>query len=452
MSNLHDLSFPAFAEAIRPSGGMNRWPQLGQAKEVVSYTVSMNGDRANQLPESGRDHEYRDVAVHALTEKLGLDPHSFRDNVKVAELLALRHAYLSTVLEASIPNAIHPEIHEEYNRVSDGFTHPWLQEQIYAQQNYEKLLKPALEEAAKAIGPVSAERAAAGVSHGAIVSQNENFTIQSLGNGVVVAHENRRLEHIPHVGEDVTVAYYRGRGQVIANMQDLRIGQPYIDTHTNDLAVNLVDASGAAKHVMMFNSMTMLNEFAAEHELGRGFVIAAMDARESSPKKVPLQPAREPIGTPYLDAKTGSLALDYAENEMRFTAVFAGVIELEKSALGAQLTPQSVEKAKAIDTRILAHAAAASAHVARSLEDVKVVTTGRDVKPADTKSGRYSGAAIADTGVHIVQDRGRNEVTIHDKRILDKLPVVGEVFTAEYKNGRGAVSIRQASKDRQMTR
>lgn len=225
MSNLHDLTFPAFVEAIRPSGGMNRWPQLGQSKEVVSYTVSMNGDAATQLPETARDHEFRDVAVHALTEKLGLDPLSFRDNVKVAELLALRHTYLSTILEASIPNAIQPEIYEEYNRVSDGFTHPWLQEQIHAQRNYEQMLKPALEEAARAIGPVNAERAAAGVSHGAIVSQNDDFTIQSLGNGVVVAHENRRLEHVPAVGDDVTVAYYRGRGQVVENMQALRVGE-----------------------------------------------------------------------------------------------------------------------------------------------------------------------------------------------------------------------------------
>lgn len=449
MSNLHDLSFPAFAEAIRPSGGMSRWPQLGQSKEVVSYTVSMKGDAATQLPETARDHEYRDVAIHALTEKLGLDPQSFRDNVKVVELLALRHTYLSTILEASIPNAIQPEIYEEYNRVSDGFTHPWLQEQIQAQRSYDRLLKPALDEAIKAIGPVSAERAAAGVSQGAIVSQNENFTIQSLGNGVIVAHENRRLEHVPEVGEDVTVAYYRGRGQVIANMQSLRIGEPYIDKDTSDMAVNLVDGAGNVKHVVMFNSMAMLNEFAAEHELGRAFVIAAMDAREASPKQTRPQPVREPIGDPYLDPSTGTLAVDYAENSMRFTAVFAGADDLVKSPLGAKLAPQSVQKANVIAADMRRQA---DAHVARSLEDLKIVTAGRDVKVADTKSGRYSGTAIADTGVHIVQDRGRNEVTVHDKRALDKVPVVGETFTAEYKGGRGEVSIRQVSKDRQITR
>lgn len=449
MSNLHDLSFPAFAEAIRPSGGMSRWPQLGQAKEVVSYTVSMNGDAATQLPETARDHEYRDVAIHALTEKLGLDPLSFRDNVKVAELLALRHAYLSNILEASIPNAIQPEIYEEYNRVSDGFTHPWLQDQIQAQRTYDHLLKPALEEAAKAIGPVSGERAAAGVSHGAIVSQNENFTVQSLGNGVVVAHENRRLEHVPAIGEDVTVAYYRGRGQVIANIQSLRIGEPYIDKDTNDMAVNLVDGANNVKHVVMFNSMAMLNEFATEHELGRGFVLAAMDAREASPKQTRSQPSREPIGDPYLDPLTGTLAVDYAENAMRFTAVFAGADDLVKSPLGARLSQQSVQKANAIaaDMRLQA-----DVHVARSFEALKTATAGRDVKPADTKTGRYSGVAIADTGVYVVQDRGRNEVTIHDKRLLDKVPVLGETFTAEYKGGRGEVSIRHASKDRQMTR
>lgn len=449
MTNLYDLTFPDFAEAIVPSGGMNRWPQLGQSKEVVTYTVNMNGDAAAQLPQSGRDHEYRDVAVHALTEKLGLDQHSFRDNVKVAELLALRHAYLSTILEASIPNAIKPEIYEEYNRVSDGFTHPWLQEQLHAQRVYDIALKPVLEAASKTIGPVSAERAAAGVSHGEIVSQNDTFTIQSLGGGVVVAHENRRLENVPQIGENVTVAYYRGRGQVVANMQDLRIGEPYINKESNDLAVNLVDADGGIKHVVMFNSMAMLNEFAAEHQLGRGFVIKAMDAREAVPKNSPAQPAREPIGEPYLDGSTGSLAIDYAENAMRYTAVFAGADELTKSALAQKLSPEAISKASAIDTEMRAQA---DARVAHSLDVLGNVTAGQAVKLPETKGGRYSGQVLADTGVHIVQDRGRNEVVVHDKRLLDKVPMVGESFTAEYKAGRAEVSIRQASKDREITR
>jgi hypothetical protein len=207
MKTLHDLSFAEFADAIRPSGGMNRWPQMNAAKEVVTYTVNMNGDSAHLLPDAARDHEYRDVAVHALTEKLGLDPFSFRDNVKVAELLALRHAYLSTVLEASILNTLSPAIADEYAAVSDNFSHPWLKEQIAAQQAYETTLKPVLDAAESAIGKVTAERSAAGISHGAIVSQNENFTIQNIGNGVIVAHENRRLDQLPEVGEDVTVAW-----------------------------------------------------------------------------------------------------------------------------------------------------------------------------------------------------------------------------------------------------
>jgi hypothetical protein len=429
---------------------MNRWPQMGQAKEVVSYTVNMNGDEAAQLPDAARDHEYRDVAIHALTEKLGLDPHSFRDNVKVAELLALRHAYLSTILEASIPHTIAPEISEEYNAVSDAFNHPWLREQIQAQRTYETTLQPVLEEAARAVGPLHGERAAAGVSHGSIVSQNENFTIQSLGNGVVVAHENRRLDHVPQIGDDVTVAYYRGTGQVIANMQELRIGEPYVDQSTTDLAVNLADASGTVKQVVMFNSMAMLNEFATEHQLGRAFVIAAMDAREAAPKQTQAEPTREPVGEPYLDVATGRLAVDYAENSMRYTAIYAGADELSKSPLGAKLSPEHAAKANAIGEQIRQQADEMTA--TRSLNLVRTVTTGKTVKEPATQSGLYVGTAIADTGVHVVQDRGRNEVVVHDKRRLDKVPVVGESFTVEYRNGRGEVSIRQPSKDRQMTR
>lgn len=449
MSNLYDLSFPAFAEAIRPSGGMNRWPQLGEAKEVVSYTVSMNGDSAGDLPESARDHEYRDVAIHALTEKLGLDPRSFGNNVKVAEMLALRHAYLSTILEASIPNTIRPEVHEEYNRVSDGFTHPWLQEQIRSQHEHEKMLKPAFEDASKVIGAVNAERAAAGVVHGAIVSKNENFTIQSLGNGVVVAHENRRLEHVPEVGEEVTVAYYRGRGQVIANMNTLRIGEPYVDVATSDLAVNLLDAGGNVKHVVMFNSMAMLNEFSHEHELGRGFVLAAMDARDAVPKQARPQAIREPMGDPYLDPLTHALAVDYAENSMRFTAVFAGASELEKSPLSAQLSQLAMEKAHAIEAQVRTQG---DAHVMRSLAAAKDQAAGMSVSEASPQSGYYVGKAVADTGVHIVQDRGRNEAIVHDKRLLDKVPTLGETFAVEYKSGRGVVLIRQTSKDRNLGR
>jgi hypothetical protein len=71
---------------------------------------------------------------------------------------------------------------------------------------------------------------------------------------------------------------------------------------------------------------------------------------------------------------------------------------------------------------------------------------------ASPKAAYYSGKVIADTGVHIVQDRGRNEAVIHDKRLLDKLPMVGENFAVDYKNGRGVVTVRQPSKDRQISR
>ncbi|MFD2274716.1 hypothetical protein ACFS07_36085 [Undibacterium arcticum] len=73
MKQIHEMTFPEFSNAIQASGGMNRWPQLGAANEVVSYSVFMNGEIADALPEIARTHEFRDVTIHALTEKNRLE-------------------------------------------------------------------------------------------------------------------------------------------------------------------------------------------------------------------------------------------------------------------------------------------------------------------------------------------------------------------------------------------
>jgi hypothetical protein len=444
MTPLHTLTFDEFADAIRATGGMNRWPQLGQASENVTYSVHMNGERAAEIPDGSREHEFRDVAIHALTQNLGLDPRSFRDNVKVAELLALRHAYLSTILDASFVHTISPAVQAEYDSVSNGFSHPLVAREIAHQRAHGALLAPALLEAETVLGHKTTERAAGGISNGKIISQNEGFTIQTVGDGTIVAHENRRLESLPAIGDDVTVAYYRGRGQVIERISELRIGSPFVETETGDLAVNLFGADGRVEHVVMFNSIAMVHEFAVEQEMGKGFVIAAMDAREAAPKQAAERPKREVAGGPYFDVDSGGLAVDYIENSMRYTAIFHSAKEMaQQGALvlsqEAVLQAQTIEKAMRDDS---------DQRVSKSFAQAEQLASGRSVKAIDTNTTRASGAVIALTGVHVVQDRGRNEVSIHDKRRLDRVPMIGEQFSVEYRGGRGEVQIRNQSKDR----
>lgn len=449
MKPLYDLTFSEFAEAIRPSGGMNRWPVLGEAKEIVSYSVSMNGAQASQLEATAQNHEYRDVAIHALTDSLGLDSKSFRDNVKVAELLALRHTYLSTILDASFTQTLMPHVQTEYALVSDGFNHPLVAQEIAAQRSFGALLKPALNEAGLAVGALRHERAAGGVSQGVIVSQNEGFTIQQISDGVVVAHENRRLESLPMVGDDVTVAYYRGRGQVIERLAELKISQPFVDQQSGDLAVNLFTNEGKVEHVVMFSNMVMLNEFAQENQLGRGFVLTAMEARQASPKVTPVSPERKAIGTPYLDPHSRGFAIDYEENSQRFTAIFNDAGEMADQKLGLQLSDQDIARVSAL-SRAVREQSDNSVH--QSLSEATGTVMGADIKAVDRDAGRYTGSTLAVTPVHIVQDRGRGEVCIHDKRLLDKIPLVGESFTATYRGGRAEVEIRSHSKDRDLGR
>ena len=449
MKPLYDLTFAEFAEAIRPSGGMNRWPVLGEAKEIVSYSVSMNGAQASVLEATAQNHEYRDVAIHALTDSLGLDSKSFRDNVKVAELLALRHTYLSTILDASFAHALSPHVQAEYALVSDGFKHPLVAQEIAAQRAFGALLKPALDDAERTVGEVRQERAAGGVSQGVIVSQNEGFTIQQVSDGVVVAHENRRLESLPAVGDNVTVAYYRGRGQVIERLQDLKISQPYVDQQSGDLAVNLFTDGGKVEQVIMFTNMVMLNEFAQENQLGRGFVLTAMEARQASPKVTPVLPQRKAIGAPYLDPESRGFAIDYEENSHRFTAIFNDAREMADQKLGLQLSDQDIARVNALSRAVREQS---DNRVQQSWSAATHAAMDAEIKPVDREAGRYSGSTLAVTPVHIVQARGRGEVCIHDKRLLDKIPLVGESFTASYRGGRGEVEIRSQSKDRHLGR
>lgn len=455
MKQPHEMTFSEFVEAVKPSAGMNRWPQLGEAKEVVSYSVYMNGEIVDRLPQAAREQEYRDVALHALTEKLGLDSHSLRDNLKVAEVVAVRHAYMTAVLEASMAFALSPEVQDDYALLTNQMSHPIIQAQIEEQKRQSMMLSPVLAQAEKVLGVTPHEKEAAGVSRGAVISQNEEFTVQDIGHGAVVVHENRRLQSVAPIGKNVTVVYYRGKGQIFENIQQMAFSEQYIDDKSGDLAVNLVDRAGEVKGIVLFNSMAMVAQFANEHGLGEDFVKTAFALREAAPKKMVESVARVIDGGPYIDSQSGLIAFDFREGAIKYTAVFKSAAELNQHA--AQLGASADFQKQADLAESLQRAGNVLLDETKSFGQAMSEAQDRVgfdgvIKLANVKNGRYAGRVIATTPMHVAQDTGRNEVMIHDKRNLDKIPLAGERMSVKYQDGKGEVAVREFSKARETGR
>lgn len=449
-TKVHEMTFAQFAEAVKPSAGINRWPRFGgNSEEMVSYSVYMNGDLTSQIPEQSRDHEFRDVAVHALTEKLGLDSNSYRDNLKVAQLVATRHAYMASILEASFTNELAPAIQAEYEHLTKELSHPYILQQLEEQRALSLRLVPVLEDARKSLGWDSLREApAGGVNKGAIVSQSLDFTVQDIGGGRIVAHENQNLDKVPTIGQDVTVTYYRGKGQVIENIKEMQFSKPYIDEKSEDIAVNIMDMSGKVKQVVLFNSMAMVAEFANEHGLGKGMVQEAMAVREEHPKRLPQRPERSTIGNAYLDGTTGCIAVDYKEGQVTYTAVFDEARDLEQNAHHFNASKEVVKSAFAMEHR---RNEAEKALIDLSYrEATKIAQHGFDSFSSANKGNgvRHGGQIVASTALHVVQDAGRSSAVIHDKRDLDKVPYVGERATIAYNGKRAEVAIKDVSQDR----
>jgi hypothetical protein len=447
MSQPHELTFAEFAEAVKPSAGMNRWPQLGASADVTSYSVYLNGPVAQQLSQNLQEQEIRDVALHALTEKLGLNPHSMRDNLKVAEIVALRHSYMSMLLDASMVHKLTETVQHEYMAVADQLNHPYVRDQIAQQQALSAKLAPVLADASKTLGAPAQEKAASGVSRGAVISQNTEFTVQAIGDGRVVAHENNRLVKVPQLGENIAVAYYKGKGQVFEDGQDMTFSDPAIDPKTGDLAVTMLNARGVVKQVVLFNNIAAIAQFAEEFELGSEFVSKAVDVRNRTPKKMPERAARIALGEPYLDPATESLALDYKEGAVKFTAIFQNAAALTQYLDRFAMDRALSERATLIE--VLARKPDANL-VKRSLQEAKGIAASKQgtVNEVNPESGRYTGPVIGSTALHVIQDLGRNSFVIHDKRDLDRVPLAGERMSVAYTRGRAEVAIRDVSKSR----
>lgn len=451
MKPVHEMRFQEFVESAQPSSGMNRWPQLAAAQDVVTYSVYMNGEIVEWLPQGVREHEFRDVLLHPLTEKLGLDPHSLRDNLKVAQLLALRHTYMSCVLEASVGVLLSQETQTDYELLTDSMSHPVLQAAIVEQQRLNGLLPSVMQQAEQVLGTQLEGRAAAGVARGAVISQNEAFSVQDIGGGRVIAHENSRLQQLPTLGEEVIVAYYRGQGQVIEDIQSLTISEVYVDPTSKDLAVKLYAGSGREEsdiqRVLLFHSMALVAEFAAENQLGQEFVSKAMDVRAANPKLATTRPERKIVGQPFIDESSGLPAFSYQERALTYTAVFNTTAELKEHAQALtapiqfmQAIAQFAKQINQIRPEQEAKSWQAAEQIARQ--------TNSQVQEPNLSHGRYVGPVLAVLELHVVQDLGRGSAVIHDKRLLDKVPMQGERLAIHYRAGRGEVTLREASKER----
>jgi len=439
MKKPFEMTFPEFAEAVKLSGAVNRLPEMDRGVPVYSYSVFMNGEAAEGLAESSRKYDFKDVMVTALTRNLGLNPKSHQDNLKVSELVAARSAWLECVSAEHHRNqawgleVLSGDVLADYEVLTKGMVHPYIQAEIGKQKALGNGLQPVLDAAAKATGKLVENLAPDQVSVGKVVSQSTDFTVQETNGGEVVTHENRRLGSIPAVGGEVAITYYRGSGQVVDSLVNMKVSAPFIETKSGDLAVNLVDGGGK-EQVILFNSLTGFDKFVKAHGLSADLVEQAVAARVATPKKEAPKPVRELTSEVYLDKESGCLAVDYKENGVPFTAMFGSSAKLEAAAKEYGLGTTEFVQARAMEAsaRVVSEA-----EVKNSLVDF----ANRVAWPIEVPiPGRvYIGPVVDESVFHIAQNYGRSGVVFHDKRDLDKVPRVGDKMTVKYENGRGQV-------------
>ena len=281
----HQMPFGEFAVACEANGALDRWPDIVAGIAVVGFSVYMNGDASKTLPEKDRKTEYQNVTVSALTGALGLDGESFRDNLRVAEILATRTAWMNAVREAKMRRdeiALPEQVMEDYMLLADTkkwVGHAWVQDELLRQRKLSGKLETALKQAEEVLGVTVVDRLPYEVSRGAIIAQNSEFSVQSLDNGETVTHENRRLESLPTIGNDVTVTYYRGRGQIQDNTQEIQFSRPFVDDKTQDLAIAIQKPDGEVSRILLFNGIVSFAVFVGAHNLDTNLIAAAMDVR-----------------------------------------------------------------------------------------------------------------------------------------------------------------------------
>lgn len=399
----HEMLFAEFAEAVRPSGAVNRVPAVGASDDVLSYSVYMNGPVAKSLSQDAQEHHYKDVMVHALTEKLGLNSSSFRDNLKVAEIVSVRGAWMSAVLDACLDykgagSVLSDVVTNDYALLSKDLSHPWLQGQIEGQRRIAQNLGPALLSATLQSNGSAVERIPSAINQGEILSQNADFTVQAVGGHgqEVVAHENRKLDVLPSVGDKVTVAYYRGNGQVFPSSLELVVSPPFVDQESGNLGVKVADVGANKAQIVLFNGIAHFAQFVAAQKLSDALMVEAV-----------------------------SLQVVIDQGRMAKLAVEPTLIE--------KLVPAVIAAAKAMGMEVV---------------------PGKVADALKFRQGPVSGLFVGKvTGVDdrlglVFQSQGMGKGVVHVAESLSRVPDVGEMATIKFKDGQGAVADRQQERDR----
>lgn len=447
MNKPYEMTFAEFATAVKLSGSATRLPEMNRGVPVYSYSVFLNGDVAQDLAAGSRRFDFKDVMVTALTRQLGLDPKSRMDNLKVSELAAARSAWLESVSVQQHKNAgwgleeLSSDVLKDYEQLSKGMLHPFIQQELDKQRALTKGLQSVLEDASKKTGKVVDDLAPDEVSVGKVVSQSMDFTVQQTNAGEVVTHENRRLQTLPVLGDEVMVSYYRGSGQVVDSLEKMKISAPFIESDSEDLAVMLVDGKGK-EQIILFNSMTGFHKFVQAHNLDPDLVRQAMDVREATPKGVAPLPVRELASEVYVEAESGCLAIDYLEDGVKYSALFGSAQVLESMAKEFGMGAKEIAAGKALDSGLIGAIAKAvktsELRLRANLAQQPNLKINQVQYPVDGQS--YVGKIAAESAFHVAQDVGRGVAVIHDLRAMDKVAVGGDSLTVKYEGGRGRVS------------
>lgn len=160
----HEMTFIQFAQAISPGWSTRvKFPLkdgLRDPKWITSVWDSTengtvygvywhNQALANQLPSDAKRYRFEDFSLHHFTEKLGLNPSISADNVKAAQLLATRDAWIAAIQEyygRYSPNLgitmLSQGAAAEYLLLTSGVIHPWMEKEVrlyITEQNQKKL-------------------------------------------------------------------------------------------------------------------------------------------------------------------------------------------------------------------------------------------------------------------------------------------------------------------------
>lgn len=437
---IYEMPFAEFYAAAKPTSAVNRFPGASGETPVCSYQVHLNGNITDELDEGSKNFDFKDVMVIELTKKLGLDPEYFRDNLKVCELVACRSTWMNEAAKAGVMHPLPYDVMTDYDQLLKGMTHPFIQNEIKNQKSRTHGLSSVLDGISMQYGRTVKDFAPDEVSVGRIVKSGSDFTIQQTTNGEVVTHDNLYLEgKIPKEGSNVTISYYRGNGQVVDSLENMKISTPFVDKKSGDLAINLVDQQGY-EQVILFNSLSSVDKFVKAHGLDNALVGMAVDARVATPKVVVPKPSREVVSDVYVETESNCLAIDYMEKGVIFSALFTSSAAMEAAAKDFGLSKKEINEAKKLETNGLVKTEATISPLKSDvIADVARLGLAKAIEPVEGRF--YSGKIVAEQGPFVAMlSAGGRETVILDLRSLDKVLLTGDICTVKVEQGRGEVS------------